>query len=212
MSGIASFICNPFQENTYIVHDQNGKACIIDPGCYTREEKDEIRNYIEAQQLTPVSVINTHCHIDHVLGNHWATDEWNIPLYMHKDEVPVMRSVLTYADTMGIAYDASPEPSGFLDEGQTVEVGELVFKVFFTPGHSPASICLYNEKDGYVLGGDVLFLDSIGRTDLPGGDMDTLLRSIRTKLFPLPDDTVVYSGHGPSTTIGREKKYNPFLV
>ena len=211
MGGIASFVCNPFQENTLIVHASNGDCAIIDPGCYSKVEREEIKSYVEKHKLNPIMVVNTHCHIDHVLGNYFVTDLWKIPLSMHEGELPVLKSVATYSDSMGIKYDLSPDPNSWLNEGDEVVVGDQKFDVLFTPGHSPASICLYNKAEGYLVGGDVLFLDSIGRTDLPGGDMDTLLNSIKTKLFTLPNDTVVYPGHGPTTTIGREKKHNPFL-
>src|SRR5690606_26658573 len=130
---------------------------------------------------------------------------------IHEGELPVLQSGTMVANMYGLPYQTSPEPSGFLKEGDIVELDELSLQVLFTPGHSPASICLYNAHDGWLIGGDVLFRESIGRTDLPGGDMTTLLESIRTKLFTLPPDTVVYPGHGPSTTIGYEKMFNPFL-
>lgn len=211
MSGIAVFPFNPWQENTYLIYDANGIAAVIDPGCYSREEQQELRSFMEAQSLQPLHLLNTHCHIDHVLGNAFVADTWQLDLAMHQGEIPVLKAVDTYADSMGIQYQRSPDATLLLNEGDVLEVGSIRLEVLFTPGHSPASICFYNRAEGYVIGGDVLFLDSIGRTDLPGGDMDTLLNSIRNKIFPLPDDTIVYPGHGPSTTVGREKKHNPFL-
>ncbi|HCK21749.1 MAG TPA: MBL fold hydrolase [Bacteroidetes bacterium] len=212
MCSIAVFSCNPFEENTYVVYDATGECVIVDAGCYTREEQKELSDFIEKEGLQPVQLLNTHCHVDHVLGNSFVSEKWRVPLYMHKDEVSVMRAVSAYADSMGLQYQPSPQPDGFLDEGDEVVFGQTRLKVLFTPGHSPASICFYNEADNWVIGGDVLFLDSIGRYDLPGGNLQTLLRSIKTKLLPLPDSTTVYPGHGPHTTIGREKKYNPFLL
>lgn len=211
MSSIASFVMNPFYENTYILWDETGECVIVDPGCYTKEEEEEIEDFIRQKKLTPKLLINTHCHIDHVLGNTFVADKYQVPLLMHKGEIPVLQDVLNYAPTMGIYYKQSPEPEIFVEEGDTVQFGNTELKVLFTPGHSPASVCFYNVKETYLIGGDVLFYDSIGRTDLPGGDYDTLIQSIHTKLMVLPDDVEVYAGHMQATTIGRERKMNPFL-
>jgi hydroxyacylglutathione hydrolase len=211
MPGIVAFECNPFQENTYLITDKTGLCAIVDPGCYTREEQASVQDYISKNNLKPALLLNTHCHIDHVLGNYFIHDTYQLPLHMHRGELPVLHAVETYAESMGIRYKASPEPEVFLEPGDVVTLGDTKLRVLFTPGHSPASICFYNQADGYLIGGDVLFLDSIGRYDLPGGNLDTLLQSIREQLFTLPDETIVYPGHGPHTTIGREKKYNPFL-
>lgn len=211
MPGIVAFECNPFQENTYLIVDNSGVCAIVDPGCYTREEQTGIRDYINQNHLKPSLLLNTHCHIDHVLGNYFISDTYHLPLQMHRGELPVLKAVETYAESMGIIYKTSPEPEIFLEQGDIITLGNTTLEVLFTPGHSPASICFYNKEGNYVIGGDVLFLDSIGRYDLPGGNLDILLQSIREKLFVLPDETVVYPGHGPHTTIGREKKYNPFL-
>lgn len=211
MSSIASFVMNPFYENTYIVWDETGECIIIDPGCYTKEEEEEIEDSIRQKKLTPKYLINTHCHIDHVLGNKFIADKYQVPLLMHKGEIPVLHEVINYAPSMGIYYKQSPEPEIFVEEGDTVHFGNTELQVLFTPGHSPASVCFYNEKEKYLIGGDVLFYDSIGRTDLHGGDYDTLMHSIHTKLMALPDDVKVYAGHMQTTTIGRERKMNPFL-
>lgn len=212
MSSIAVFSFNPFEENTYVVYDSTGSCVIVDAGCYTREEQNELSSFIEQQGLKPVQLLNTHCHLDHVLGNSFVSEKWRLPLYMHKGEVPVMRAVTAYADSMGLVYRPSPEPDGFLEAGDVVSFGNTELKVLFTPGHSPASICFYNAADNWIIGGDVLFLDSIGRYDLPGGNLNTLLNSINNQLMTLPESTTVYPGHGPHTTIGREKQYNPFLL
>jgi hydroxyacylglutathione hydrolase len=211
MPGIVAFECNPFQENTYLIIDKSGDCAIIDPGCYTRDEQTEIKEYISKNQLNPKLLLNTHCHIDHVLGNYFISDTYQLTLQMHRGELPVLKAVETYAESMGIIYKTSPDPGIFLEPGDIVTLGETKLQVLFTPGHSPASICFYNQAEGYIIGGDVLFLDSIGRYDLPGGNLDTLLQSIKEQFFTLPDETLVYPGHGPRTTIGREKKYNPFL-
>ncbi|MFN0276005.1 MAG: MBL fold metallo-hydrolase [Chitinophagales bacterium] len=211
MSRIASFVMNPFYENTYILWDETGACVVIDPGCYTKEEVEELEDFIRKEKLTPKYLINTHCHIDHVLGNKFIAEQYKIPLLMHKGEIPVLHEVVNYAPTLGIYYKQSPEPQLFVEEGDIVSFGNTTLKVFFTPGHSPASVCFYNEADNYIIGGDVLFYDSIGRTDLPGGDYETLINSINTKLMVLPDDVKVYAGHMQVTTIGRERKLNPFL-
>lgn len=211
MTRIASFTFNPFYENTYIIYDETGECVVVDPGCYTKEEREELADFISRQQLKPKYLLNTHCHIDHVLGNQFVADTWQVPLVMHKDELPVLHEVVNYAPTMGIYYQPSPEPSRFVEEGDVISFGNTELKVFYTPGHSPATVCFYCEKEKILVSGVVLFYDSIGRTDLPGGDYDTLISSIKTKLFVLPDDVTVYAGHMQSTTIGRERRLNPFL-
>ncbi len=202
---------NPFEENTYIIAAPNHECIIIDPGCYDEAERVQLKKFLDDQDLRPVRLINTHCHIDHILGNAYIAKEFSLGLEIHEGELPVLKGGLTVAGMYGIPYDPSPEPSGFIREGESVILDHYAMKVLFTPGHSPASICLYSESDGFVIGGDVLFYESIGRTDLPGGNHNTLITSIRTQLFTLPDATVVYPGHGPTTTIGYEKMFNSFL-
>lgn len=208
---VHSITFNPFEENTYIITAPNGECIIIDPGCFDDRERDELKILISKSNLKPVRLINTHCHIDHILGNAFVADEYNLGLEIHPGELPVLQAGLDVADMYGIPYTPSPQPQVYLKEGDEIELGDIKLKVLFTPGHSPASICLYNETEHWVIGGDVLFYESIGRTDLPGGDYDTLIRSIRTQLFTLADDVMVYPGHGPKTTIGHEKMFNPFL-
>ena len=202
---------NPFQENTYIISSPSGECIIIDPGCFDEYEREELRELIDKNNLKPVRMINTHCHIDHILGNAFVAKTWNLALEIHKGEIPVLAAGVTVANMYGVPYDTSPEPTSFLAEGDEVALDGIAMKVLFTPGHSPASICFYNATDGWVIGGDVLFYESIGRTDLPGGDHQTLLKSIRNQLFVLPNETVVYPGHGPTTKIGYEKMFNPFM-
>ena len=202
---------NPFEENTYVISAPNHECIIIDPGCYDESERVQLAKFLDDQDFRPVRLINTHCHIDHILGNAYVAREYNLGLEIHEGELPVLKSGLTVAGMYGIPYDPSPTPSGYIKEGDLVDLDHYAMKVLFTPGHSPASICLYSESDGFVIGGDVLFYESIGRTDLPGGNHNTLISSIRTQLFVLPGDTVVYPGHGPKTTVGYEKMFNPFL-
>ena len=202
---------NPFEENTYFIIAPNNECIIIDPGCYDEKERLALKNFISENKLNPVRLINTHCHIDHILGNAFVAAEYNLGLEIHEGEIPVLQAGMTIAGMYGIPYNPSPDPVSFLKPGEEVVLDGQSMKILFTPGHSPASICLYNEKDKWVIGGDVLFYESIGRTDLPGGDFNTLINSIRTQLFTLPDDVVVYPGHGMETRIGYEKMFNPFL-
>jgi len=209
---VKSFTFNPFQENTYVVYDNTKECIIIDPGCYSEKERTELRRFITSEGLKPVKLINTHCHIDHVLGNKFASELWDLELYMHKEDLPVLENVKDISGFFGFEnYERSPSPKHFLAEGDSLNFGNSSFNILFTPGHSPGHICLYNQENNFVIGGDVLFQRSIGRTDLPGGDHDTLINSIVTKIFPLQNETEVFCGHGPSTNVGYEKKHNPFL-
>lgn len=212
MASVHSFTFNPFQENMYIVYDDSKECLIIDPGCYHAHEKTQLLEFIQQHHLQPVRLINTHCHIDHVFGNAFIASTYDLGLEIHEGELPVLNAVARVADMYGIPYpEPSPNPTRYIAEGEVISFGNTTLKTLFTPGHSPASISLYSEEDQFVLAGDVLFQNSIGRTDLPGGDFDTLIQSIRQQLFTLPDKVVVYSGHGASTTIGTEKQSNPFL-
>ena len=203
---------NPFQENTFILWDETKECIIIDPGCYEKNEKDYLSNFIESNNLKPVKLINTHCHIDHILGNKFVSEKWNLELYMHKTDLPLLEGAGDIAKMYGFEnYKGSPNPKHFLEEGDVLEFGESKLKILFTPGHAPGHICLYNKEDKFIVAGDVLFNGGIGRTDLPGGDYDTLINSIKTKLLCLQDDTEVFCGHGPSTSIGKERLSNPFL-
>ena len=209
---IKSFTFNPFQENTYIVYDETKECLIIDPGCYTDAEQKELKVFIEEKELTPVKLINTHCHIDHVLGNKFASEQWNIQLYMHKEDLPVLEKVGDISKMYGIEdYEGSPYPKHFLAQGDTLTFGKSSFDILFTPGHAPGHICLYSKENNLLIAGDVIFQRSIGRTDLPGGDHNTLINSIITQLFPLPNSTQIFCGHGPSTNLGYEEEHNPFL-
>ena len=208
---IKSFVFNPFMENTYLVSDESKNTMIIDPGCYTKEEEQELATYIESNGLKPVLLLNTHCHIDHVLGNSFVQKKYGLELQAHPKEVAQLASVKIYAPNYGFHQYQDSEISKYLEEGDEVNLGDYRFKVIFVPGHAPGHIALHCEKENVCFSGDVLFRQSIGRTDLPGGDFDTLIESIQTKLFPLADDLKIYSGHGESTTIAYEKNTNPFL-
>ncbi len=211
MLQIKSFEFSPIQENTYILSNEFNDCLIIDPGCYYDDEKDALLTYIDKMDLRPQMLLNTHCHLDHVFGNKFVAEKFALTLQLHKNE----KFVLDFAPKSGLMYNLPFDnyigEFIFLKEGDTIKLGSDELKVIEAPGHSPGHICFYCEKQHFIISGDVLFNRSIGRTDLPGGDHETLLKNIREKLFVLPDETVVYSGHGPSTTIGDEKKYNPFL-
>lgn len=211
MLHVKVFALNPVQENTYIVYNNNGKAIIIDPGCYSNAEQEMLKRFLEQNSLTPVQLLNTHCHLDHVFGNKWVYETFGLELHIHPNEELVLQYAPTSGLKWGLPFENYNGPLYFLHEGNSVFLDEDEFKILLTPGHSPGSICFYNAQQNFVIGGDVLFYESIGRTDLPGGSHETLLNSIQQKLFVLPDETIVYNGHGRSTTIGHEKKYNPFL-
>ncbi len=211
MIKVTSFEFNPFHENTYILSDETKECIIIDAGCYNKEEENELVNHITENNLKPIALIDTHSHIDHVLGNKFILGKYNIPLQMHRNELEGLRQAHIYGTMWGIKMQPSPEPTSFLDEGDVVSFGNSKLQILFTPGHSSGSLSFYSKENTFIISGDVLFNQSIGRTDLPGGDFDTLIRSIKLKIFPLPEDTIVYSGHGEPTKIGMEKWHNPFL-
>ncbi len=211
MIQIAFFTFNPFQENTYVLYDETNECIIIDPGCYTPLEQAELSTFIENNNLKPVRLILTHCHIDHILGCRYITERYNLISETNKIEIPIFENAERAAAIFGIRLEKPPAPGKFIDEKDVIKFGESSLQILFTPGHSPGSLCFYNKEQKFVIGGDVLFHGSIGRTDLPGGNFDTLISSIHEKLFPLGDGVTVYPGHGPETTIGFEKANNPFL-
>jgi glyoxylase-like metal-dependent hydrolase (beta-lactamase superfamily II) len=208
---VTSFTFNAFSENTYLLHDETRECVVIDPGCYDKEEQTILTDFIATHNLKVVKLLNTHCHIDHVFGNQFVADTYQVPFLIHQADLPTLQAVPVYAPSYGFPQYQAAQPTGFLKEGESVLFGNTTLQILFTPGHAPGHVVFYNEADKTCIGGDVLFQRSIGRTDLPGGDFNTLIQSIRTQLFTLPDDVRVYSGHGPSTTIGEEKKFNPFL-
>jgi glyoxylase-like metal-dependent hydrolase (beta-lactamase superfamily II) len=208
---IKNFIFNDFQENTYVLYDDTKQCVIVDPGCYTKYEEQELANFIEQNNLQPVKLINTHCHIDHVLGNAFVAQKYNLSLNLHKDELQTYRQTARWADVFGLVMQDIPANLVYLNEGDTVSFGNTQLEVLFTPGHSIGSLTFVNHAAKIIMCGDVLFNQSIGRTDLPGGNHATLIKSIKEKLLILPNDYVVYSGHGVKTTIGNERAHNPFL-
>ncbi len=211
MLTVKSFVNNPYQENTYLLYTEDGSCAIIDPGMNNAAEQNIVVNFINEQQLKPEILLNTHCHIDHVLGNKFIFDQYGLKPRFHKGELTVLQYVPAYAPQQGIKYELSPEPDLFLPETGTIQLGDESLELLFAPGHSPAHLCFYNKANNILIGGDVLFYGSIGRTDLPGGDYNTLIANIKNKLFVLSDDVKVYPGHGGATSIGFEKKNNPFF-
>lgn len=212
MLSIKAFTFNPLGENTYVLFDETQEAVIIDPGCYERDEQQELLDFIKAKQLKVIKLLNTHGHVDHVLGNYFVKEELNVPLLIYPGDEPTLRSVATYAPVYGFTQYTPAEPDGYVQEGDLVTFGNTTLKVLFVPGHAPGHIAFLHEESKQVIAGDVLFYESVGRADLPGGNMNTLIKSIHTQLFTLPDETKVYPGHGPVTTIAHEKKYNPFCA
>ncbi|KAA0989390.1 MBL fold metallo-hydrolase [Dyadobacter aurulentus] len=211
MVRVKSFVFNPFSENTYILHDDSGEAVMIDPGCFDKAEIAEIAAYIDTNNLKPVHIINTHAHIDHVLGVAALKRKYSIPFALHQLDEPLLKAVKTYASNYGFNGFDEPEIDSYLKEGEIFSFGSTDLDIIFVPGHAPGHVAFVNHAARFVIGGDVLFRLSIGRTDLPGGNHATLLESIRTKIFTLPDDYTVYAGHMEPTTIGFEKKNNPFF-
>ncbi len=212
MIKIKSFTFNPFQENTYVLYDESKSCIIIDPGCYEDDEKEVLASFISSESLTVEKLVNTHCHIDHVLGNRFVKDTYGVELYIHKNDEATLKAVETYAPNYGFPQFESATSDQFLEDGDSLTFGNSSLDILYVPGHAPGHIALVSSPDDFCVGGDVLFRGSIGRTDLPGGDFDTLIKSIHEKMFVLSDSMAVYCGHGPSTTIGEEKVSNPFCA
>ncbi len=209
MITIESFVFNPFEENTYVVYNEDGMCMIVDPGCYDRREEQILSDLIKLKGLKPTLLVNTHCHIDHVFGNDFVARTYGLKLIIPKGEEVVLRSAVRVAEMYGLNYSPVTEVHFF--DTKEIALGKENFKIIEVPGHSPGHVAFYHSAQGLLLGGDVLFRESIGRTDLPGGDMNQLLKSIKNNLFTLPDETVIYPGHMGITTVAHEKVHNPFL-
>lgn len=194
-----------------MLFNERKQAVIIDPGCYGSREEDQLVKFIEDEGLQPVLLLNTHCHLDHVFGNKFVAEKWGLKPHIHSLE----KKVLDFAPAAGLMwnmpFDNYQGELVYLEEGDTTGLDGDPLNVLFAPGHSPGSICFYASAEGFVISGDVLFRGSVGRTDLPGGNAATLAASIRNVMYSLPDETVVYSGHGLATTVGEEKRSNPFV-
>ena len=207
---IKKFTFNSFQENTYIIESMN-KCIVVDPGCSNKEEEETLSNYIKSENLEPIELINTHCHIDHIFGNNFISKKYNLKPKIHELDLPLLENAGLIAKSYGINLEQPDTDVTFIDEGDIIKLGNTNWEIIFTPGHAPGHICLLDKKNKKIISGDVLFNMSIGRTDLPLCNHDDLINSINDKLFVLDDDTEVFCGHGQNTTIGFEKKHNPFL-
>ncbi|HET9431285.1 MAG TPA: MBL fold metallo-hydrolase, partial [Chitinophagaceae bacterium] len=191
MLTVTTYTFNPVEENTYVLYNEQKECCIIDPGCYFQQERDELKTGLEKHGLVPVLLLNTHCHLDHVFGNQFVHKQWQLNLHLHEKEKAVLDFAPQSASMWGLSFDNYEGPLVYLKEGEIIRIGEDILEILFTPGHSPGSISFYHQAGGFVIGGDVLFNGSIGRTDLPGGDYATLVNSIQTRFFTLPDETRV---------------------
>ena len=209
---LKSFAFNPFQQNTYLIYDDEGTAFIIDPGNYGASEDQQLKTFIEEKNLRMTRLLLTHGHIDHVLGNKFIYDTYGLLPEMHPADLFFIERMSQSAALYGLSCEPSPLPQHFLAEGDNISLGKYTLTCIYTPGHSPGSLSFYSKENKLLIGGDVLFRGSVGRSDLPGGDHETLIRSIKEKILVLGDDIKVYSGHGNATTTGQEKKTNPFLI
>ena len=208
---IHRFVFNSFMVNTYILWDETGDGIIIDAGCYEETEQKEIADFLTEEKVKLVRNINTHCHVDHIFGNGFIFKAYGISPEYHRASLPFVTRAAEIAASFGLSLDHSPAPKRYLEDEEIIHFGNSSLKVMVTPGHADGSVCLYNEPGQFVITGDVLFKETIGRTDLPSGDFDLLMKSIKTRLFTLPDEVVVWPGHGPETSIGYEKTFNPFI-
>lgn len=208
---VKGFVFSPLQENTYVLYNEAGECCIIDPGCYFSNERNELKDFILESQLQPKYLLNTHCHLDHIFGNKFVHATYGLEPYIHPDEKQVMDFAPAAGKLWNLPIDHYTGDVHYITEKDVVRLGTDELKIILAPGHSPGHICFYCEQQQFLIGGDVLFRGSIGRFDLPGGNFDTLMKSIREQLFTLPVDTVVHPGHGPETSIGYEMKTNPYL-
>jgi hydroxyacylglutathione hydrolase len=211
MINIKTFAFNPFQENTFVLYDHSKEAIIVDAGCFDVDEQKQLDDFITENELKVVKVVNTHCHIDHIFGIQYCVDKYKVPFAANPNDDYLLANAVEQGLMFGVEIEAPPSVNQPIKEGEALTFGESSLQIFHVPGHSKGSVAIYSKTDNFVLVGDVLFNGSIGRTDLPGGDYDTLMNSIKNKLFTLPPETTVYSGHGPTTTIGQEIKSNPFF-
>ncbi|MFW5879975.1 MAG: MBL fold metallo-hydrolase [bacterium] len=209
---IKKFIFNPIQVNTYVLYDETRECIIIDPGCSNNAECEALKEFIASNSLKPKLAINTHGHFDHILGNTFVKNEYQVPIILHELDLDYVKNAVEIGVSFGMQIDSPPLPDQYVNENDFIEFGNSSFKVLHCPGHSPGGIALYSKEHLVLISGDVLFSSSIGRTDLPGGDYSTIIRSIKEKLLVLDNNTVVYPGHGNETSIGAEKKMNPFLA
>lgn len=212
MLQVKIFPFNPYQENTFVISDDTKNCVIIDPGCYSQTERDTLTSYIEAEGLKVEKLLNTHGHIDHMLGNKFVVDTYKVPFVTHEKVIPELEATKAYGSMMDLFPEPSPMPDVLVDDGDIVQFGNSELEVFFTPGHSAGHISFYYRAGKQLFSGDVLFRGSIGRVDLPGGSFPVLMESIFNKILPLGDDVQVYCGHGPMTNVGQERASNMFIL
>lgn len=211
MITVKTFICNPFHENTYILYDETGECVIVDAGCYTPDEQESIDSFIAGNNLRPVKLLNTHGHIDHIAGIEYLSKKYKIKLYMHADDVDNINRSVAMGAAWGFNIQVPSCEVNFVEGNDNVTFGNSTLKVIALPGHTKGGVGYYNAEQKIIMVGDTLFRGSIGRTDLPGGDYETIIRSIIKNLLPLGDEVRYYSGHGESSTLGHERRYNPFV-
>ena len=212
MLNVKKFTFNPFSENTYVVTDEFKNAVIIDPGCYYKAEQNELDNYVLKNNLKLKSILHTHSHLDHMFGTAYLADKYNLDLWICKEDLVTYQSYEKVCEVYGVTITFSPNPTPkFFDLKQLIQIDGIKFEILFVPGHSPGHVAFYNKENNFLINGDCLFENSIGRTDLPGGNHQQLIDSIKNEIFILPDETLVYCGHGNETTIKAEKSSNPFL-
>ncbi|MDR1347033.1 MAG: MBL fold metallo-hydrolase [Prevotellaceae bacterium] len=211
MIKLFELLFNPIEENTYIVYDETHECIIIDAGCSNADENKILQKTITDKNLKPTKLICTHGHFDHIMGNNFVCETYGIKTYIHKNEISNFERAASYGSYFGVNIVPPPIPDNFVSDGDEIKFGNSLLKVIFTPGHTRGGICLYSAADELLFSGDTLFAGSIGRTDLPGGDYDELMSSIK-KLMQLPDSTNVFCGHGSKTSIGYEKMTNPFVT
>jgi glyoxylase-like metal-dependent hydrolase (beta-lactamase superfamily II) len=209
---VFKLVFSPIEVNTYILADDSGNCAIIDCGCYDKNEFNRLVNLLESKKLKPVILLNTHCHLDHIFGNGFIAEKYKLKPFENILEEPNRKNSVNHALLFGLTMKTPPEPEGFISDGEKIVFGNNTLLSLYVPGHTAGSIAFYSEQDGCVFTGDALFAGSIGRTDLPGGNFDTLIKSIKSQLITLPGQTIVYSGHGPETTIEREINTNPYLT
>jgi hydroxyacylglutathione hydrolase len=209
---IFKLVFSPIQVNTYVLADESGDCAIIDCGCYDKNEFSELTGLLDSKKLKPVLLLNTHCHLDHIFGNGFVNEKYRLSPYSNELDEPNRKNAVNHALLFGLSMEIPPEPAGYISDGQKIVFGNSSLVALHVPGHTAGSLSYYCEKDGCVFTGDALFAGSIGRSDLPGGNFETLIKSIKSRLLTLPAGTIVYSGHGPETTIGIETNTNKYLT
>ncbi len=212
MLSFKKFVFNPFGVNTYLLFNETKEAVIIDAANSSASENKELLDFVKRNKLSIKYLLNTHCHVDHMMGNAFCKKEFGADFLAHKEEVPLIERAVEMGAAFGMSVEKPEHPDGFIEDGQEIIFGATVLKAFHVPGHSPGSLAYYIPEENMLFAGDVIFRGSIGRTDLPGGDFDTLISSIRNKILSLDEEVVIYSGHGEKTSVSQEIKTNPFLV